>query len=399
MTSRQATPQPLDASIDTANMVGVLLSNITYGVHLALFISLIRVYVDHSLYAPWRRPPFRVRSEWRPLAYATLLFVFATTGFCLQTWLDHEAFIAHRDYPGGPLLYIAAQAKSPRNISLTAVYVILNWLADGMLLYRFYVIYQRQMWALLLSILMLVSLIGVGTVSLPNISMLIVNLWTDNSTALSLAYLILSFSINVILTFAIAFRLLCIRRTMRKALGDRSSIIYTSTVAMFVESASLYTIVALICIVACGVSSPLQNALLPMLGQWQAIPPLLITIRVMEHRDRRIEFDPRTEPSTLEFRHPVGTVSSESDAKPPPYGPYLEYPVKCAERTLSVSCAKCIDTELGGVHGPKPHHFAGSLDACHSEREWEDMSESQSEEGWMYEERRFEATSGRIYRQ
>ncbi len=103
--------------------------------------------------------------------------------------------------------------------------------------------------------------------------MLIVNLWTDNSTALSLAYLILSFSTNVILTFAIALRLLCIRRTMRKALGDRSSIIYTSIVAMFVESASLYTVVALICIVACGVSSPLQNALLPMLGQLQVRGP------------------------------------------------------------------------------------------------------------------------------
>lgn len=123
----------------------------------------------------------------------------------------------------------------------------------------------------------------------------------------------------------------------------------------------------------------------------------------MENRDRTIEFDPRTEPSALEFRHPMGTVSSESDAMPPPYGPYLEYPVKCAERTLSVSCAKCIDTELGGFHDPKPvpsHHFAASLDACHFEKDCQEDVESQkSEEGWMYEERRFEATWGRIYRQ
>ncbi|CDO75007.1 hypothetical protein BN946_scf184965.g9 [Trametes cinnabarina] len=53
---------------------------------------------------------------------------------------------------------------------------------------------------------------------------------------------------------------------------------------MLVESAAPYTIVCLIAIVGCAKRSPLQIALLPMLGQLQAIPPLLIAFRVMEGR-------------------------------------------------------------------------------------------------------------------
>ena len=108
-----------------------------------------------------------------------------------------------------------------------------------------------------------------GGVSLPNISMLSANLWTDHSTALSLAYLTLSLSINVVLTITIACRLLKLRNTFPNFLDDRSGCLYTYIVTMFVESASLYSIVAIVTIVACGINSPIQNALLPMLGQLQ----------------------------------------------------------------------------------------------------------------------------------
>ncbi len=107
-----------------------------------------------------------------------------------------------------------------------------------------------------------------------NISLLSINLWTDRSTALSLAYLALSLSINVTLTLAIVSRLIYFRRLLPKYFGDASiRSVYTSIVAMFVESASLYTLVAFSCIIACGVNSPVQNALLPMLGQLQVSNP------------------------------------------------------------------------------------------------------------------------------
>ena len=79
----------------------------------------------------------------------------------------------------------------------------------------------------------------------------------------------LSLSINTILTMLIVGRLLFLRRKMSRAFGPAVSGTYTSVVALLIESASLYTIVALMTVIACGVGSSMQHVLLPMLGQLQ----------------------------------------------------------------------------------------------------------------------------------
>ncbi|KAI0711299.1 hypothetical protein C8Q76DRAFT_735927 [Earliella scabrosa] len=322
-----AAPQEtnLDTTVGTANMIGVVLSTITYGAHLTLFCSFLRRCIDHSSYVG--RSKRLPSPKWPPMAYAVSLFILATTGFCLQTWLNHEAFIRHRNDPGGALTYIATHADRPGNRAVTAVYVVLNWFSDGMLLYRFFAFFRFSSCVRAMSVCMLLSLIVLGGVSLPNISMLSANLWTDHSTALSLAYLTLSLSINVVLTITIACRLLKLRNTFPNFLGDRSGCLYTYIVTMFVESASLYSIVAIVTIVACGINSPIQNALLPMLGQLQAIPPLVITVRIMECRAVPPESFSTQSSTTLNFRCPVTPEPEplsfsnlrDSELQPPPY--------------------------------------------------------------------------------
>ena len=65
-----------------------------------------------------REPP---KPSWLPITYATILFALATTGLCLQAWLNHEAVFDHRDFPGGPLAYMVETAERPLNIAVTAV--------------------------------------------------------------------------------------------------------------------------------------------------------------------------------------------------------------------------------------------------------------------------------------
>ncbi|KAI0777792.1 hypothetical protein BD413DRAFT_441825, partial [Trametes elegans] len=218
------------------------------------------------------------------IAYICVLFLLATTGLCLQTWISHDAFIAHRTYPGGPFAYLTTQAHRPINLAMTMLYIVLNWFADGMLLYRFYVLFRCSYYVLVGCVTTMLTLIVVGSAFLDDIGKLGTNLWTNAETAPSLAYLSLSLSINVLLTVPIVWRIITVRREIASVLGKRQAEIYTSIVAMLIESASLYTITALVSIIACAAQSPLQNAILPMLGQLQAIPPLLITLRVMEGR-------------------------------------------------------------------------------------------------------------------
>lgn len=130
----------MHVSIETANMAGIILSNLTYGTniefksererrhliscpflvgfHLALFIFLIRL---HCIQSP-KATTGGFSQNWTLLAYAVLVFLLATAGFCIQTLLNHRAFVLHRDFPyGGPLGYIMENSNDSLNLSLTTV--------------------------------------------------------------------------------------------------------------------------------------------------------------------------------------------------------------------------------------------------------------------------------------
>lgn len=113
------------------------------------------------------------------------------------------------------------------------------------------------------------AIIVIGSVYFPEIAGLGLNVWTDMPTSPAIAYLVLSLALNTVLTLLIVYRILSIRSTVREALGKQHGRLYTSLFALIIESASLYTIVAIISVIACGLNSPIQYALLPMLGQLQ----------------------------------------------------------------------------------------------------------------------------------
>ncbi|KAI0336838.1 hypothetical protein GY45DRAFT_1377537 [Cubamyces sp. BRFM 1775] len=253
-------------------------STLSPGSHLTLFLSLIRAYFRS------KKSDILTYRDWRLLVYTCAMFMLATTGLCLQTWINHDAFLVHRDFPGGPLVYLSQRTNKPVNLAVTLTYVALNWLADGMLLYRTYVLFKYSKIAVVSCILTIASLIVIGSVFLKDTETLSVHLWTDTITIPPLAYLTLSFLANVVLTLVIVARIMLLRRRIVQILGVLHTTTYTSVATMLIESASLYSVVAAICIFACALQSPLQNALLPMLGQLQAIPPLLIALRVMEGR-------------------------------------------------------------------------------------------------------------------
>lgn len=89
------------------------------GVHITLFILCIRPL--------WRRKS-RIY-----LAYIATLFVIATIAIGLQIWWTQVAFIDHHLYEGGPDKYLQDHVHSAQSLIVTALYVLLNWLADGLL--------------------------------------------------------------------------------------------------------------------------------------------------------------------------------------------------------------------------------------------------------------------------
>ncbi|KAJ3003363.1 hypothetical protein NUW54_g5340 [Trametes sanguinea] len=252
-------PEGLDMTVVTANMVGVILSTMTYGVLFALFVSLMRSYHRTA-----RRAGELNKREWHMLLYGCALFVLTTVALCLQTWINHDAFVMHLAFPGGPIEYLTQNARSPANLAMTFLFIVLNWLADGMLLYRCYALFDYAKLALVGCCLAQMALVVVGCVFLKDISMLSIDLWVDVKTAPSLAYLSCSLIINAGLTLVIIIRLIYVRSRISGVLGSRHTRVYYTLVAILIESAAPYTIVAFIAIIACAKRSPLQIAMLPI---------------------------------------------------------------------------------------------------------------------------------------
>ena len=80
-------------------------------------------------------------------------------------------------------------------------------------------------------------------------------------------YFSLSVALNIVLTLAIAVRLLMMRRSVVSSLGPEHAKMYISVTSMMIESAALYSITGLIFIVSYAVNSNVQNLALPVLGQ------------------------------------------------------------------------------------------------------------------------------------
>ena len=77
-------------------------------------------------------------------------------------------------------------------------------------------------------------------------------------------YWAISIATNTILTIAIIVRLVMARKQLKTVMGIEHALEYTSLIAIFVESASLYTITSLIYLVAFAVNSNVQNLILPL---------------------------------------------------------------------------------------------------------------------------------------
>ncbi|KAI0795399.1 hypothetical protein C8Q75DRAFT_448029 [Abortiporus biennis] len=228
--------------------------------------------------------------------YVCTLFAMATVGLSLQIWWCGLAFIDNRDYPGGAFEFLRENSNHPVHIALTVIYVVLNWLCDGMLLYRFYIIcsagctYRRI--PLITSISLFLILITVGSIFMVDIAYLATG---ASVPAPAIVYMFISLFIHTLLTILIISRIIYLRRNVQ-ILGPNYGKQYSSIIALFVESASIYTVWILVAAIVSAVNSPVQYAFVAALGQIQAIPPLLITSRVVYGRVMQNSY------STLTFK-------------------------------------------------------------------------------------------------
>ena len=117
------------------------------------------------------------------------------------------------------------------------------------------------------------------------------SLYSDVPLAYGTAYYVISLSVNIILTILITIRLFMYRRTVLATLPAEHAKQYVSLAAIMVESAALYSILALMFIVTYAIDNPLNQAFLGAASAAQVCicaPPntylsLIIWISKLQH--------------------------------------------------------------------------------------------------------------------
>ncbi|GJE95612.1 hypothetical protein PsYK624_117980 [Phanerochaete sordida] len=264
--------------VDRITLVGVEIGNIAYGVHMTLFIMCFSAWWSARSHSP--------KTAYIMLAFISCIFILGTIGNGTQMKLLQVAYVDERNFPGGPGAFETLEGSIQVSVIGTAAYSVAAWFSDGLLLYRFFMLWSttRHRWVVLPALLTFLLSIISASILLAQIADPGGTLWISSSANMALTFWSSSISVTCYCTIFIVGRLLYMRHQIRRAIGTSSQLPYFSVAAMVTESAMLYTAFAFAFLITYASGNSASLMLISILGQVQSIAPLLIVLRVAQGR-------------------------------------------------------------------------------------------------------------------
>lgn len=259
-------------------LAGVLISAIFYGIVIVLFFQCMGALLGNS--------STRKGEKWGLVAHVVATFFFATIYTAMTLNILSISFIDNREFPGigdglppGPFGYQFLIYSKAISIVPNVMFLLNNWLADSLLLYRCYIIYNMNYRVIAFPSLMYLASISLGVVIVyqsahPD--------WDPLPILIGYPYFSVSVALDVLLTLMIVVRLILHDRGIRNATGApaNASRLYKTIITMLVESCALYSVTSLLFIGPWAANNNASNIFLPVLGEIQVIAPFLVIIRV-----------------------------------------------------------------------------------------------------------------------
>jgi hypothetical protein len=276
-------------------MAATTVLGVAYGIMISLYFTTMyflmkRVFQNNSRCSSNPDIVPTSRNEWRKtffyVAYTSVLFVLATLYTAGNSQNAVIAYVDNRLFPGGPSQYYMEYMTGQMAMVMTdIVSLVIFWLTDALILWRFIVFYHKLPYArwiiplpcaMYVSVLVLSTLVLQGEAGLGKIFYL--------STNLLLAYYSLSLSLNVLTTVLIAARLYIHNKQLERVFGPRAGSPYMNLATILVESAALYGVWSFVFLMLCIKGSPGQIIFLGTMTQIQVIAPLLIILWIARGR-------------------------------------------------------------------------------------------------------------------
>jgi len=207
------------------------------------------------------------------------IFALATAHLLIVLSRAQQAFIFQRDSPGGPVVYFN-NLQSGLEVSQASSQVAISIIGDGMVIYRVWVVYNRNFWVLALPILSYIgtticsvaSVVYIGKASSVDTPFYLpqLEIWLP-------AFFGMTFATSVLCSILIAGRLWYIHKWVH--IGGTTNTL-KAVLRIVIESASIYSLTMLIYlgtyVAKSNVSIIFGDMVSPVIG----IAFSLITIRV-----------------------------------------------------------------------------------------------------------------------
>lgn len=315
---------------EKANFAGILIGAIFYGIVIVVFFQCMT-----ALFSPANR---RVGVKWGPVVYSTLMFSFVTIFTAINLDIQSVSYIDNREYAGdgetippGPLGYQYLIYSEAISVAANLMFLLNNWLADGLLLYRCYIIYSMNPFVIAFPVLMYLASVAMGIMFIYQTSQPDSSIWSSVAISFGIPYFSISLSLNITLTLLIVTRLVLHNRNVRAAMGAPPGFtgLYKAIVTMLIESSALYAVSSLLFVGPWGAKSHVADIFLPILAETQVIAPLLIVRRVANQSALTSNSVATGHPGTFNFKS-QGRVTSGS-------GTLRGYPMNQSDRSAKSS--------------------------------------------------------------
>lgn len=296
---------------ERGNFVGDFIAAMLYGCIVILFFQ-----CTTALLAPVNHVRGNIR--WVLVAHTTSMFLIITLAIAMGLDLQSISHIDNREFPGaengippGPLGYKQFIRNTAISIVPNGIFQLNQWLADGLLLYRCCLIYSLNYRAIAIPCLMYFTSFVTG------IMYWVWGLKTRNGITvpgLEVLYFPIALSLNILLTFMIAIRLILHYRRLRQAMGvtTRANRLYKAIPVLLVESCTLYSITFLPYIFVFVFHSSDKGIFWPIINGTQVLGPLLIVRQVVNRSS--VTSDPGSEYiGSLRFRGQQESTDSSWD--------------------------------------------------------------------------------------
>jgi hypothetical protein len=246
------------------------------------------------------------------LFYVSITFVLGTISFAVNAKYTEMIWIDLRDAPGGPLALIEGYMSYRINFLALATGHIQEWFMQVLLLHRCFVIWDWSRWVMVPMITLYVAMITFSIIVLIQASTGI----AFYNIIMELAYLCVEVGLTVIYTILVINRLFAMRGRMKQVIAQYDSSTYDTVALMVVESAALYTVFAIVFIVAFAMhSNGVTTLCFLSIGKIQGIAQLFIIIRVARGRAVTCEWSTRTPaiPTAIAFSGTVSDLTEGTD--------------------------------------------------------------------------------------